>query len=257
MVWVSLEAKTKWENAIQLCYQMVQELEILSVENDQRPCSWQTIKKEALPSFTKRNAEHGMFTLPVRFIGSFNGFIHFTPAGDSDVYCIVSKSLKDALKFIEYFDAGDHDGQGAMLGFPKCCREAFAKNWAAGYFDHVWQMTDRDNPHPLSNPILRYIGLRVGFHIPCSFHCEPTIKIAEQRLATAPDQEIVKLLVALLSMPMSWEAYRGQAIIRTPIFYFIQYTVPTFKKYLIELKGTFIPRESVNGNRFPFSKKHV
>lgn len=251
MIWLSSEAKERWEKPIGACSQMVQELELLSVERGQRPCAWETMGRAQLPDFTKRCAERGLAVLPVRFVGSFDGFIHYTPPGDSSIYCIVSRSLHDALRFREAFDRGDHASQGEMLGFPKCCREAFAENWAAGYFDPIWQMGGRDDPHPLSNPVLRYVGLRVGFHIPCSFHCEETIRQARERLAIAPDQDMVKVLLSLLSMPMSWEAYKGQAIIKTPIFYFINYTVPTLQKYHVDLPGTFMPREAVAGNCFP------
>jgi hypothetical protein len=251
MVWLSLEAKERWEKPIQACAQMVQELEILSVEHGHRACAWQTMGRALLPEFSKRCAEKGLIVLPVRFVGSFDGFVHYTPPGDGSVYCIVSKSLKDALLFRGYFENGDHAGQGEMLGFPKCCREAFAVNWKAGYFDPIWQMDGRDEPHPYSNPLLRCIGLRVGFHIPHSFNCAYTIAAGLERLSLAKDRGLVKVLESLLSMPMSWDAYKGQAIIKTPIFYHINYTVPTLERYRIELPGTFMPREAVPGNCYP------
>ena len=251
IIWLSLEAKQRWEKPIQACTQMVQELELLSVEHDHRPCAWQTMNRASLPEFARNCAERGMVVLPVKFVGSFGGFIHYTPSGDESVYCIISKSLKNALRFRDCFEKGDHVGQGEMLGFPSCCCSFFEQNWKAGYFDPIWQIGDRDNPHPLSNPLLRYVGLRVGFHIPHSFNCQYTVAAAIERLSLAKDKGVVKILESLLSMPMSWDAYKGQAIIKTPIFYFINYTVPTLERYRIGLPGTFIPREAVHGNCFP------
>jgi len=251
--WVSQEAKDKWEKAITACSQMVQEMEILSVKQGQRACAWRTISRQSLPDFTQQCARMNLIVLPVRWVGSWEGFIHHTPEGDSNVYCIIAREMDDALTYLDAFNAGDNVKQGEMLGFPACCCSFFEQNWKAGYFDPVWQMTGRDNPHPYSNPILRYIGLRVGFHIPCSFHCEATIKAAEARLRIAPDQELATLLVALLSMPMSWSALHGQAVVRTPIFYLITQTVPTLKEHKIELQGAH-PRETATGTCFPFKR---
>jgi len=265
--WVSAIARDKWEGVIRDCSLLVSELEIESVAAGQRPCAWSTIKRENLPDFIKRCAEKGLIVLLVRWVGNFDGFIHYTPQGDAGAYCIIARDLKDAMTFREAFDRGDHAGQGEMLGFPKCCRDAFVKNWKAGYFDPIWQTAEEtlcdcvdsvvlpwkmvnnnwvhisNHGHPYSNPLLRYIGLRVGFHIPCSFSCAATITAGIERLSLAKDKDLVKLLEALLSMPMHAELLHGILVVRTPIFYIIQYSVPTEEKYLIEVDGTFIPKE--------------
>lgn len=270
--WVSPEAKNKWEKAIKICSQMVQEMEITSVEKNQRLCAWQTMNRESLPKFSEECAEKGMIVLPVRFVGNFDGFIHYTPKGDSSVYCIISKSHKAALRFKKCFENGDHVGQGEMLGFPKCCSESFAKNWKLGIFDPMWQAAQNCanakiehvgndwvafgiKNNPFSNPLLRYLGLRVGFHIPCSFDCANTTILAKERLSLAIDQELVKILISLLSMPVSWNAKFGQAVVKTPIFYCINYTVPTIEQYTIELEGDFMPKEAAKGNCFPFVRE--
>jgi hypothetical protein len=257
--WVSGAARQTWEQAIQECAALVSELEIESVAAGQRPCSWQTIARAGLPDFARRCAEKGLIVLPVRFVGAFNGFVHYTPEGDASVYNIIARRLEDALRFREAFEKGDHEVQGEMLGFPKCCREAFAANWKAGYFDPIWQSAISDiggdtvpesvdnitkyEVHPYSNPLLRYIGLRVGFHIPHSFRCGETIAAGIERLSLAKDQGLVKILESLLSMPMRAELFHGILTVRTPIFYLITYSVPTEEKYIIEVNGDFIPKE--------------
>lgn len=244
--WVSTEAKSKWEQAVQDCSALAYDLEIESVAAGQRPCAWQTMKRESLPDFSRRCAERGLSVLPVRWVGSFSGFVHYTPPGDDAVYCIVAGKIEDALRFRDAFDFADHETQGEMLGFPKCCREAFAANWKLGFFDPIWQSAGEcSNPeaHPYSIPLLRYIGLRVGFHIPCSFNCQETISAGADRLSLAKDKDVVTLLEALLSMPMEAELLHGILVVRTPLFYLIQYTIPTEGKYTIKVKGNFIPKE--------------
>jgi len=256
IAWVSAAACSTWEGIIRNCSALVSSLEVESVAAGQRPCSWQTMKRDALPAFTLNCAKKGLIVLPVRWVGNFEGFIHYTPEGDSSVYCIIARRLEDALAFRAAFERGDHDGQGEMLGFPKCCREAFAENWKAGIFDPIWQAAASElygsagalrsvklEAHPYSNPLLRYIGLRVGFHIPHSFSCQETIAAGAERLRLAKDKELVKLLEALLSMPMRAELFHGILTVRTPIFYIIQYSVPTEEKYTIEVAGNFIPKE--------------
>ena len=250
-VWMSQAAKDKWEVPIRSCSQLVQDLEIESVVAGQRECAWRTVSRETLPRFIQQNAEKNLVTIPVRWVGSWEGFIHHTPPGDTQAYCIISRTIESALKYRAYFEAGDNDGQGAMLGFPKCCREFFTENWAKGYFDPIWQAWKNSEGanHPYSNPLLRYIGIRVGFHIPHSFRCEQTVLDGKDRLALAHDAELVQVLEALLSMPMTWEALHGIAVIRTPIFYVITSTVPTKEKYTVKIEGKFIPREAEDAER--------
>lgn len=257
IAWVSSEAQAAWDSVIRSCASLASELEIDSVAYNQRLCSWQTMRRELLPDFARRCAEKGLSVLPVRWVGSFEGFIHYTPEGDSSVYCIIARKLKDAIDFQDAFNRGDHKAQGDALGFPACCGETFAENWKAGFFDPIWQSACYDYPgempeenrvrkidaHPYSNPLLRYIGVRVGFHIPHSFNCTDTITSGSERLSLARDQGLVKLLEALLSMPMRAELLHGILTVKTPLFYVITYSIPTAEKYTIEVEGKFIPKE--------------
>jgi hypothetical protein len=257
MLWVSDEARRVWENPVKRCADMVNRLEVDSVEAGHRRCSWQTIDEYELPGFAKRMADKGLITLVVHYTGKFDGFAHYTVPFETgkpkNVSVVISRSIEDARDYKTAFETGDNDKQGWFLGFPKCCREFFTDIWPKGYYDPIWQMADRENPHPFSNPLLRYIGLRVGFHIPHSFNCKATIELARQRLSIA-DKHLSKILIALLSMPMSWEVLHGIAFVRTPIFYLIVSSVPSEEKYKVELQGKFIPREASEGIAFPFSE---
>jgi len=268
IAWVSTAAKNTWAGVIQQCATMVNELEIESVAAGQRNCAWSTIRREALPDFIKRCADKGLIVMPIKWVGSFpgNGFLHYTPKGDSQAYCIIARHLDHAIKFRDAFEAGDHEAQGGQLGFPACCSKAFTENWKAGFFDPIWQAA-YDGPekmkvseneiftvlsvqkktfiHPYSNPLLRYIGLRVGFHIPHNFNCHETITAGIERLSLAKDRELVKLLEALLSMPMRAELFHGILTVKTPLFHLITYSVPTEEKYTIEVAGKFIPKEGI------------
>jgi hypothetical protein len=110
--------------------------------------------------------------------------------------------------------------------------------------------------HPFANPLLRYAGIRVGFHLPCAFDCQETIAVAAERmdLAKETDPNLADILHGLLSMPMSWDVYHGIAVVRTPIFYLIVPSVPVAERHVVEVvsEPSFIPKESAKGMGFPF-----
>jgi len=286
-VWVSEEARKTWAPVLPKVSAMVSELEVLSVAKGHRPCAWQTIAEDQLPRLAAAWAEMGLVSLPILRVRSFTGFAHRhetpRPGERASVCVIVSRTLKEALRFKAANASGENDVQGELLGFPKCCREFFNDVWAKGYYDPIWQAAIRtsgvmvndhsDRPlepgelpepirhvtvlgHPFANPLLRYAGIRVGFHLPCAFDCQETIAVAAERmdLAKATGPALADILQGLLSMPMSWDVYHGVAIIRTPIFYLIVPSVPAVERYVVEIvsRPEFIPKESARGIGFPF-----
>jgi hypothetical protein len=276
IIWLSEEARTVWAPIIPKVSSLVSELEVLSVAKGHRPCAWQTIGEEEFPRLAAEWAALGLVSLPIKRVRNFTGFAHRHEepvAGERASLCvIVARTLADTLRFKAAFEQGDNDTQGELLGFPKCCRTFFCESWARRYFDPVWQAAlnskhtivgerhIRVEGHPFANPILRYTGLRVGFHIPHALDCLFTGRVATERmeLAKATDSSLTKLLGALLSMPMSWDVFHGVAVVRTPIFYIITPSVPTAERHVVEFvtEPEFRPRESVRGIGFPFEKEN-
>ena len=287
-VWVSEEARKTWAPVIPKVSAMVSELEVLSVAKGHRPCAWQTIAEDQFPRLAAAWAEMDLVSLPILRVRSFTGFAHRhetpRPGERASVCVIVAGSLKDALRFKAANASGDNDVQGELLGFPKCCRKFFDDAWAGGFFDPVWQaaiqttgvmvndhsnrpLEPRELPepirhvtvsgHPFANSILRYAGLRVGFHLPCAFDCRETIKVAIERMTLADqvDARLADILQGLLSMPMSWDVYHGIAVVRTPIFYLIVPSVPAAERHVVEVVSMpeFVPKESARGTGFPFT----
>jgi len=274
--WVSEEARKTWAPVIPKVSAMVSELEVLSVAKGHRPCAWQTIGEAEFPRLAAEWAAMGLVSLPIKRVRNFTGFAHKheePQAGKRASLCvIVSKTLADTLRFRAAFEQGDNDTQGELLGFPKCCRKFFDDAWAGGFFDPVWQAAMNTNHdivgerhirvqgHPFANPILRYAGIRVGFHLPCAFDCRDTIAVAAERmdLAKATDPNLADILKGLLSMPMSWDVFHGVAVVRTPIFYLIVPSIPSVERYIVEVdygEQNFIPREAVKGVGFPFKER--
>ena len=270
--WISEGARKVWASVLPRVSSMVSDLEVSSVARGHRPCAWQTIAEDQFPRFAAAWAEMGLVSLPILRVRNFAGFAHRheTPrAGErANVCVIVARTLKDALRFKAANASGDNDAQGELLGFPKCCRTFFSDVWAGGFYDPIWQAAMntehevigerhvRVHGHPFTNPILRYAGIRVGFHLPCAFDCQDTIAVAAERmdLAKATDPNLADILLGLLSMPMSWDVYHGVAVVRTPIFYLIVPSVPAEERHVVEVvsEPEFIPKESARGTGFPF-----
>lgn len=275
IVWNSEDARDTWEGELSHLATVVSDLEYLSVTAEHRECAWRTIDAEELPAFTKKMNAFGLITTPVRYVGKWEGFSHKTIEPEKgkpkNVSVVISKRLESAIEFREAYENSDNATQGELLGFPKCCIQSFRDTWEEGYVDPIWQiaMNTRgvttfsdssyeqkaviETAHPYSNPLLRYIGLRVGFHIPCSFDCKETIALSEERMQLAEEKDR-KVLTALLSMPVTWDSVHGIGIIKTPIFTLLIQSNSTEQKFAVEVSGKFFPKESSSGNCFPYRR---
>jgi len=249
LLWFNLPAKREWDPVIKKLNVKIQELEMLSVVKNQRPCGTVTLDPHDILDYEKKYPE--LIFKPIRNVKKFQGFAHkHETAGPKDPFYshyVASKSLISATMFKDAYWSGDHHTQGRLLDFPECCRNFFYETWSKGYIDPTAQMAGKDNPHPWCNPLLRYIGVRVSFHLPCSFNCKPTIELAEKRLSLLENEDQKILIKALLSMPMEWDCWHGAVQIKTPIFWCISHSTPCEDRHVIKIKGDFIPKEAKHG----------
>lgn len=262
-IWLSKEAKARWEKVFTELSKDIFRLEIESVAEGLRHVSWQTVDEKEYLKLAREWAGRGLISLPVRYSRKHEGFAHYhedpTANEPKNVSVVVARRIESAFEFINAYERGDHVKQGELLGYPKCCCEAFQERWRKGYFDPIWQAAEETSaeriikkdereiiliPHIFSNPILRYAGIRLSFHIPCSFACEASIKLGSKYFDLLKSiSSHSSLFEALLRMPVSWDCFHGIAVIRTPIFYLIIGSMPTKKGYIVKCEGDFIPRE--------------
>lgn len=269
MVWLNQRAKESWSPVISSANALVHAMEVESVIRNQRPCAWVTVDEKAYPQYRANWESKGLKSLVLRKVGQFQGFANkFIPPRPNETgmfCCIVSKSVDDLAAFKDAASRADDFTQGTLLGYGECCARFFVDIWLKGYHDPIWQAAlnsqiinqtpyyMRIKSHPLSNSMLRFAGVRAGFHIPCSFSCQETIKISEERFALARefDSELVEKMESLLRMPMSWDCYHGIAMIRTPIFYLIVPSCASVSRYVVEVEGDYIPPEAERGLVYP------
>jgi 2-polyprenyl-3-methyl-5-hydroxy-6-metoxy-1,4-benzoquinol methylase len=156
----------------------------------------------------------------------------------------------------------DDLAMGDLLGFPACCQEFFQRVWVdAARVDTTWCMTGTplENPARLfstpaeANILLRWIGVRPVFHLPCSFFCAETIMLA-RRIRAVADARHLSLDVAydMLNWPVEWSALHGIAEIRTPVCTIATRTDYTPAKRVVQRAGSAYPDEGSQGLRFPY-----
>lgn len=164
----------------------------------------------------------------------------------------------DPHVFFRAWQAGDNLMIGTMLGFPPCC---------ISFFDQYWREQGwRDLTYPAmrypevsnraySNLLLRSLGVRPVFHLPCSQDCLATWELGDRiaELMTQSHPQEAAWARELLSMPMEWTSMHGVAIVVTPIFKIVYNSDPLPTKVTWRLLSDAYPQYGARGRVFPFS----
>lgn len=156
---------------------------------------------------------------------------------------------------------------GNGLGYPDCCAKFFTEVWMKkGYIDTTWQQAfntaypvSQDHAHywnfsdidtttvelPTATPIwtsnlLRWAGMKIVPHLPCSFDCKESKRVALENLGLATKYgfgyEYGKLC-KMLDWEIKWTAEFGVATIETPVFTISTVTDITTEKYTVIKNG--------------------
>lgn len=254
VIWKSYESKKKYQKLLSDISFFVSKLEVASVAVGHRRAAWQTIAEENISGFAKMVSELGLLAVPVKRVAKFDGFAHrheMPKKNELGNLCvIVSKSLDVIDRFRTAIERGNNITQGKLLGYPTCCCSFFDSVWGKGYYDPIWQMAEASCNvekvserhlkvvgHPYCNALLRYVGPRAGFHIPCSFNCEHTIEANGKRMELAEelDWKLAVELEEMLRWPVVWSALNGIGQVETEHFYIVFQSVPVIEKYVVEV----------------------
>jgi hypothetical protein len=278
ITYASKPIKGKWEPKIRLAEDAYVELEKQTVIHGLRQCKTQLFNREEFIGGQQELAKEGLVFLPIKEVGKFNAFTHFhtTPerGKPSYIYGAIATDLSAANKFaVASAGQTEHQVIGKLLGYPECCTKFFIDNWASGFIDPVWQqymnltpehtkirtehrIRARNTLAPETNSLLKYVGVRIMPHIPCSPSCEASLNIAKDWVKLGRDLKIngIDEMMELLSMPVEWDALNGIGYISTPIFKLEIGTVTCYPKYVVQREGTFYPKEAPAGLKFPWNE---
>ena len=252
-VWTSQKAKDKWLPAINSINAVWSQLELETVFRNEREATIQYVQPDRIIHFCKKIMSYGCF---ITELGKTEdtGFYssRHQPVRDGKPY-----TYKVAVHRSNVYFEDSILTAVTRLGYPGCCAKFFDVYWnKEHYFDTTWpQYLNSHDFRPHTNTLLKSIGLRPCFHLPCSFDCEHTEKVSSMIATIASKMGYSKImanLYALLEMPMEWSALHGYAEIKTPIFKVITKTDATGEEYKFQFPGSFYPEESAHGNKFPY-----
>jgi len=188
--------------------------------------------------------------LPIRKCKRVQGFAHkfYDPSPNEpyDIYGVVSRDKKYCEDFRRAHETSNDQRIGALLGYPRCCVKFFIENWYKSY-DPIWRIA-LNTPHKLTrkneavildyypevNILLRYFGIRAVPHLPCSFACEESKQLG-QAFMDFIDRR--RELEELLSSPITWNCYKGVAIVETKWFIGVANSMPFKEPHLVIMKG--------------------
>lgn len=202
-------ARAEWEPVLRAAQAAWSEIELVSVSERLRQSALIRLEASEVPRAGAdcARAGLGLAILEGAPDGSFRAAVH-APGLSAEWYRAWAES--------------DHDTIGRLLGFPDCCRAFFARAWAVTSDPDVTPaMATVDGPWE-ANTMLRWLGVRLVPHLPCSGQCEPTVANARAYVEMAARLGIdVGPMEMLLRLPVSHDALNGLLIVSTPHFRFM------------------------------------
>jgi hypothetical protein len=254
-----------WEPRIQRIQNAWTVMERLAVVEGIKPAALQICPPHAMVDLTRWAVDNKLICIPLRQQGISDGYANGTRAyepGRSWAYRVIVGKSEVAASFATMWDTGEDSAIGAALGFPGCCCNFFQKYWVEeAWRDLTYPMVGTHGfKHTVSGPmecniLLRWLGLRLVSHLPCSFHCSATEAIGQEMGLLGIRANYVQemdWLAQILSWPIRWSSLHGVAIITTPVFRLVVDSDALKEEVIIDRDGPVYPIEAAQGNDFPF-----
>jgi SAM-dependent methyltransferase len=253
---------------------MLLELEWRTIEHNYRACGLRSIPAAQLKAARSRLAAVGIEVEPLRGMSVRPNYSSsLEPCDDSspNSYWSAIGRRDDLTRLCASYRENDQEVVGRLLGYPCCCIEFFQEAWVSdGMVDTTWPMAARtsgatvhsvrhisiDGPS-VCGMQLRWLGVRSVFHLPCSFDCRESVRVAKAHMYLARRlgfAEEVGWLEEMLSWPVEWSALHGIAEIRTPVVKIVTRTDATPAKYVVDYRGDpgSYPEVGATGLNFPY-----
>lgn len=250
IIWASDEARKVWEPRIAAISSVWRIIEYESVFHGLRSSALIYLSGDDFINLSRKH---------------FNKANIVPIANDLKLGYRVLVTKEDPRFFMDAWDKQDNVSIGKQLGFPTCCTEFFEKYWSLGYRDLThFQCHDKDDfPYDdwfdFCNVMLRSLGVRGVFHLPCSFDCEATIALGDKNFSLIQKlgyENEVRWAGELLYTSTEYTAMHGISETITPAFKIIQNTDYTRDKKTIWLHGDSL-EAGVHGKSFPHNIQGV
>lgn len=272
--WVSDQARAIWEPRINQVTNMLLELEWRAIAAGVRCCALRTVHPEQISSLTTTLSPFNIEIEPLQKIAlskNYSASLQTPNDGEPFTYWAVLGRKADTEAFKCAYWKNDQNAIGGLLGYPECCTRFFTEVWVnQGCVDTTWQMAHESlnsnliTSHEIeipqvssSNVLLRWLGVRSVFHLPCRFDCEATQQLADNLADVARNggfEEELAWLSEMQRWPVEWSALHGIAEIKTPIVKISTRTDATPQKYTVRYLGDRYPEIGVQGLTFPYKR---
>lgn len=280
LIWTSAQAREVWAPRINNINEAWARIERWAVVEGARTSALTFFEASYLPEASMWAASHGLMLLPLARVGVADQYSATPKLVDESgrwQYRAVLTRPEFAKQWLEAWQDTGEGGRyrgtnnraiGQLLGYPPCCIDFFERVWVkGGSVDTTWDMalgtpsgamqgdTIRVSGPSECNILLRWLGVRLVAHLPCSFSCEATTKMARDFAEVGRQRhfgEWVDWMYEMLEWPVEWSALHGVAEVRTPVVTISTRTDATASTAIVQRDGKAYPEEGASGLRFPF-----
>lgn len=215
--WASMNERGWWEPYLLAASNAWAELEKWTVVHGHRQAAWITVPVDQLLSTHQWAAAHDVILIPKAKVPITQGYSSASrPLMDNEPFSYRALLVRPESYSRTQGHVSD-DMLGELLGYPTCCREAFARTWGAGQIDSTYDQYMGNSEPTADGPVeanilWRWLGIRWVSHLPCSFTCERTVELGQKYRETAMTQGYYEELVTIdtvLRWPTMWSAING------------------------------------------------
>lgn len=215
--WASNAERAWWSPLFTEASNAFKEVERLTVVKGLRKAAWHNLTTTELIEAQQWAFQNGLMLVPISTTGS-SGVYSTKGTPGSNVVRAVYTTHEHYKAILPW---NDDERIGELLGFPACCRQSFLATWGQKQVDSTWEQWDATtHPKNLAHTLFRPFGLRLVSHMPCSFNCEASQRIAEQFYQIGAEngmKEQMLILKEVLNWPISrWSRLFGIAEMVTP-----------------------------------------
>ncbi len=256
--WANPETEAVWAPRIAKVCHCIQELEWRSIVEGIRACSLRAVAPHELADLRGMLDPYGLTVITLNKVAAGDSYAAAGRSPDEgepfNYWCAIGRP-NDAQLLKAAQLSHDDETTGHLLGYPACCRDFFNRVWVdEGFIDTSWPMAYRTTkkreitrrhiaiPEASNcNVLLRWLGVRLIFHLPCSFDCEPTLELAEKFIGIgrrAGFSQEMDWLEKMVSLPLEWKASNGVAEITTPLGIISTVTDATAETYRVSYRGS-------------------
>ena len=267
VIWSNSVGKPIWEQRINRICSAWQNVEIAAICDGVRHAAIQFWEQNELVEKSHQCQMLGLTATVLdreKHSSSYSASSQSYIEGQPYHHRVVIAKNKDTTAFISAWESRDDIKMGELLGYPYCCTTFFKKFWVGqGIIDPTWCMVSNDSSlvnieetTPIEcNILLRWLGVRLVPHLPCSFTCEETVRFGSKLELTARKSGFDSewdWINELLSQPIEYSTLHGAAEIKTPLFKISTRSDAAATKITIQRQGSIFPEGSSSGIHFPY-----